>query len=174
MRVVRHLKAGERPFRSPVVALGNFDGVHEGHRAIVRRTLDRARDLGADPVVFTFNPHPVSVVAPDRAPSLITSLAERIYRLGEAGIAGVFVQRFTRAFATRTPREFVERFLLEGLGASAVVVGYNVTFGRDRAGTPEVLRELGAELGFGVEVVPPLVLGDRNVSSSQIRKAIAA
>lgn len=174
MRVVRHLKAGERPFHSPVVALGNFDGLHLGHGAIVRRTLDRAADLGGPPVVFTFSPHPVAVLAPDRAPSLITSLAQRLYRLREAGLAGVVVQRFTREFASHTPREFVQRFLLDGLGAAVVVVGYNVTFGRDRVGTPDVLRSLGDELGFEVEVVAPLVLGERKVSSSQVRKAIAA
>ncbi|MDG2306486.1 MAG: bifunctional riboflavin kinase/FAD synthetase [Candidatus Binatia bacterium] len=174
MRVVRHLKAGERPFHSPVVALGNFDGLHLGHGAIVRRTLDRAADLGGQPVVFTFSPHPVAVLAPERAPSLITSLAQRLYRLREAGLDGVVVQRFTPEFAAHTPREFVQRFLLAGLGAAVVVVGYNVTFGRDRAGTPDVLRSLGGELGFDVEVVDPLVLGTRKVSSSQVRKAIAA
>lgn len=174
MRVVRHLKAGERPFRSPVVALGNFDGVHLGHHAIVRQTRERAAELGGDPVVFTFRPHPVAVLAPERAPDLITSLAQRLFRLREAGLAGVVVQRFTRAFASHSPREFVQRFLLDGLGAQSVVVGFNVTFGKDRAGTPDVLRDLGKELGFGVDVVPPLQLGDRKVSSSQVRKAIAS
>lgn len=174
MRVVRHLKAGERPFRSPVVALGNFDGLHPGHGAIVRRTLERAAALGVDPVAFTFMPHPVSVLAPERAPSLITSLAQRLFRLREAGVAGVVVQRFTRQFAAHSPREFVQEFLLDGLGARAVVVGYDVTFGRDRAGTPEVLRDLGHELGFEVQVVPPLVLRERKVSSSAIRKALVA
>ncbi len=174
MRVVRHLKAGERPFNSPVVALGNFDGLHLGHGAIVRRTLDCAADLGGEPIVFTFSPHPVAVLVPERAPSLITSLAQRLFRLGEAGVSGVVVQRFTRDFASHTPREFVQRYLLDGLGAVVVVVGYNVTFGRDRAGTPDVLRELGSELGFDVEVVSPLVLGERKISSSLVRKAIAA
>lgn len=174
MRVVRHLNAGERPFRSPVVALGNFDGVHLGHRAIVRRTLDRAVALDADPVVFTFRPHPVAVLAPERAPVMITSLAQRLRRLREAGVAGVVVQRFTRAFSALEPREFVESILVDRLGAKAVVVGYNVTFGKDRAGTPAVLRALGAELGLGVDVVDPFELGERKVSSSQVRKAIAA
>lgn len=173
MRVVRHVKAGERPFRSPVVALGNFDGVHLGHHAIVRKARDRAEELDGDPVVFTFTPHPVSVLAPQRAPSLITSVAQRLYRLREAGVAGVFLQRFTRNFASLSPRDFVQNFLLDGLGAQSVVVGFDVTFGRDRAGTPDVLREFGAEMGFGVDVVQPLRLGDRKVSSSQVRKAIA-
>jgi len=173
MRVVRHLKAGERPFRSPVVALGNFDGLHLGHGAIVGRTRDRAAALGGDSVVFTFVPHPVSVLAPERAPPLITSFAQRLFRLRERGIAGVVVPRFTRRFAALSPAEFVRRFLVEGLGAVVVVVGYNVTFGHQRAGTPEVLRSLGADLGFDVEIVPPLAVAGRKVSSSAVRRAIA-
>jgi len=173
MRVVRHLRAGERPFHAPVVALGNFDGLHLGHGAIVRRTLERAAETGGTPVVFTFRPHPVAVLAPQRAPTLITSLAQRLYHLREAGLAGVVVQRFTREFAALTPRAFVQRFLLDRLGVEAVVVGYDVTFGRDRAGTPEVLQQIGVELGFEVDIVPPLVLGAHKVSSSGVRKALS-
>jgi len=174
MRVVRHLQTGDRPFRDPVVALGNFDGLHLGHAAIVRRTLERARDLGGDPVVFTFQPHPVSVLAPERAPRLITSLAERLRLLRASGIRGVVVQRFTRAFASLEPEEFVARFLRDALGVSAVVVGYNVTFGRERKGTPEVLADIGRRFGFAVEVVPPVQVVERKVSSSAIRRAIEA
>lgn len=174
MHVVRNLKPGTRPFRNPVVALGNFDGLHLGHEAIVGRTLQRAQEQGGDPIVFTFHPHPISVLAPARAPALITSLARRLHHLRESGVAGVVVQRFTRAFAAREPRAFVEQFLLAGLGAAQVVVGFDVTFGRNRAGTPDVLRELGRELGFGVDVVGPLTLDERKVSSSQVRKAILA
>ena len=174
MHVVRNLKAGDRPFHKPVVALGNFDGLHLGHEAIVRRTRERAAEHGGDPVVFTFHPHPVSVLAPDRSPPLLTSLARRLWFLREAGLAGVVVQRFSREFAHHEPRAFVEQFLLGGLGAVGVVVGYNVTFGRNRSGTPDVLRQLGDELGFRVDVVDPLALGERKVSSSQVRKAITA
>ncbi len=173
MRVVRHLATGRAAFRSPVVALGNFDGVHLGHKAILERTLGGAERAGTDAVVFTFMPHPVAVLAPDRAPKLVTSLAQRLRFLRDAGVDGVFVQRFTRRFAALSPREFVERVLIEGLGASRVVAGYDVTFGKGRAGTPEVLRELGRELGVEVDIVEPLLLGEHKISSSATRRALA-
>ncbi len=174
MRVVRHLRPGERPFRSPVVALGNFDGLHLGHRAIVRHTVEEARALGGDAVVFTFWPHPVAVLAPHRAPPMLTSLGRRLALLRELGVAGVVVQRFTRAFAALTPEEFVRRLLVEGLGAAVAVVGYNMTFGRDRAGTSDRLVELGGEHGFVVDVVRSVSLRGDQVSSSAVRRLIAA
>lgn len=174
MRVVRHLRSGSRPFRSPVVALGNFDGLHLGHHAIMRRTLELARDRGGDPIAFTFSPHPTAVLAPQRAPAMITSLASRLGSLRDAGLTGTVVQRFTRSFAMLTPEEFVRDVLVGALGLSAVVVGYNVTFGRDRLGTPERLAELGRSYGFAVDVVPPVTVGEQTVSSSGVRRMIAA
>jgi len=174
MRVVRHLRPGSRPFRSAVVALGNFDGLHLGHLAIMRRTLELARERDGDPIAFTFSPHPTAVLAPDRAPTMITSLASRLGALRDAGLTGTVVQRFTRAFAALTPDEFVRDVLVGALGLSAVVVGYNVTFGRDRMGTPERLAELGRAHGFAVDVVPPVTVAEQTVSSSVVRRMIAA
>lgn len=174
MRVVRHLTIDRRPFRSPVVALGNFDGLHLGHRAIMARTLETARELGGDPVAFTFWPHPIAVLFPERAPAMITSLACRLAAIRSLGLSGVVVQRFTRDFAALTPDAFVEQVLVGGLGVAGVVVGYNVTFGRDRAGTPDVLADLGRRHGFRVEVVPPVAIGEHTVSSSAVRRALAA
>lgn len=174
MRVVRHLRPGSRPFRSPVVALGNFDGLHLGHQTIVRRSLERAAATRVDAVAFTFWPHPVAVLAPERAPAMLTSLACRLALLRDAGLAGAVVQRFTRSFASLEPETFVRDVLVGALGVSAVVVGYNVTFGRDRRGTPESLTALGREHGFAVDVVPPVTIGERTVSSSAIRRLIGA
>ena len=174
MRVVRHLHSHGRPFRSPVITLGNFDGLHLGHQEIARRAVARARGAGCDAVAYTFAPHPVAVLAPHRAPAMITSLAQRLALLRELQLQGAVVQRFTRAFAALTPEEFVRRCLVDDLGVSAVVVGYNVNFGRNRAGTPERLAELGRMIGFDVEIVPPVVAGGLQVSSSEIRRRIAA
>jgi riboflavin kinase / FMN adenylyltransferase len=174
MRVVRHLEPGRRPFRSPVVALGNFDGLHLGHQAIMRRTIELAGRLGGEPVAFTFWPHPIKVLAPHRAPEMITSLASRIAALREIGLAGAVVRHFTRKFAALTPEEFVRDVLVGRLGVAGVVVGYNVTFGRDRAGTPEVLRDLARGYGFAVDVVPPVAIGEHTVSSSAVRRALHA
>jgi riboflavin kinase / FMN adenylyltransferase len=174
MRVVRHLSACRASFRAPALALGNFDGLHLGHRAIVERTLAYAHGEGTDAVVFTFWPHPVAVLAPLRAPAMITSLARRLALLRELGIDGVVAQRFTRGFAALSPADFVRTVLVEALGVSAVVVGYDVTFGRDRAGTPDLLRELGQAHGFAVEVVPPVEVAGLRVSSSEVRRLIDA
>lgn len=174
MRVVRHLRAGTPPFRSAVVALGNFDGMHLGHQAIMRRTRDLAAERNGDAVAFTFWPHPIAVLAPARAPAMITSLSRRIEELRDAGIAGAVVQRFTRSFAQLTPDEFVRDVLVGALGVSAVVVGYNVTFGRDRLGTPERLAEMGRELGFAVDIASPVTVGEHTVSSSAVRRMLLA
>ncbi len=174
MRVVRHLSEGRPPFRSPVVALGNFDGCHRGHREIVCRAIESARKRGGEAVVFTFAPHPVAVLHPERAPPMILSVAERLRQLAALGVDGVFLQRFTRSFASIEPEDFVGRVLVEALGAESVVVGYDANFGRDRRGTPELLVELGRSLGLAVDVVPPVRDGDQIVSSSAIRHAIQA
>ena len=174
MRVVRHLEPGRRPFRSPVVALGNFDGLHLGHQAIMRRTIELASQLGGEPVAFTFWPHPIKVLAPHRAPEMITSLAARIAALRVTGMSGAVVRHFTRKFASLSPEEFVRDVLVGRLGVAGVVVGYNVTFGRDRTGTPEVLRDLARGYGFAVEVAPPVAIGEHTVSSSAVRRALHA
>lgn len=174
MRVVRHIEPGRRPFRSPVVALGNFDGMHLGHQAIMRRTVELAQRVDGDPVAFTFWPHPIAVLAPQRAPAMITSLASRLAALSATGLTGAVVRHFTRRFAALTPEEFVRDVLVARLGVAGVVVGYNVTFGHDRAGTPEVLRELARVYGFAVDVVPPVAIGEQTVSSSAVRRALGA
>ncbi len=172
MRIVRHLASGDRPFRRPVVALGNFDGVHLGHRTIFERTIERARRSGSEAVAFTFWPHPISVLFPERSPRMITSLARRLAALRSTGLDGVVVRRFTREFAALSPEEFVRDWLVGRLGVSAVVVGYNVTFGHERRGTPPRLAELGAGSGFEVEIVSPVEVGALAASSSEVRRRI--
>lgn len=174
MRVVRHLRSGSRPFRSAVVAIGNFDGLHLGHQAIMTRTRELARARDGEAVAFTFWPHPIAVLAPERAPAMITSLASRLAVLRAAGLSGAVVQRFTRQFASLTPEEFVRDVLVGALGVSAVVVGYNITFGRDRRGTPDLLAALGRTYGFDVDVVPPVTIGEQTVSSSAVRRLLTA
>lgn len=177
MCVIRHL-AGERDRLSRVVlTLGNFDGVHLGHQAIVRAAQARAERQGGQTVVLTFEPHPVAVLAPARAPAMLQSLHDRLAALRDLGVAVTVVQRFTATFAALAPEAFVRDFLLRHLEVRDVVVGYNVNFGRDRAGSGETLRTLGAALGFATEVVPPVLLSDEGkqqpVSSSRLRRAVS-
>src|SRR5437667_7181872 len=156
MRVIRHL--APRPERLPGTACrpGAVDGADLGLQAIVRRAGARAREAAGLAVALTFEPHPVAVLAPARAPLMLQTLHDRLASLAGLGIDVTVVQRFTRAFAALDPEAFVRDFLLRHLELAHVVVGYNVNFGRDRAGTSEPLRTLGARLGFGVAGVGPV------------------
>src|SRR5262245_40118566 len=157
MRVLRHLARQRERLPRVVLTLGNFDGVHLGHQAIVRAAVARARPANAQVVALTFEPHPLAVLVPARAPAILQPLHDRLAVLRALGVDVTILHRFTRAFAALTPDEFVRDFLLRHLDLRAVVVGYNVNFGRDRAGSGETLRALGGALGFEVEVVGPVV-----------------
>jgi riboflavin kinase/FMN adenylyltransferase len=174
MKVVRHLPRLSTRLDRVVLTLGNFDGLHRGHQAIVERVRAAAAARGGQVVALTFHPHPLAVLAPERASPMIQSLHDRLAGLRNLGVDVVVAQRFTRAFASHTPEEFVERFLLRSLGLLHVVVGYNVTFGQGRSGTAETLASLGARHGFEVETVGPVTVDGVAVSSSAIRKALAA
>ena len=174
MEVIRHIASHARRFRGPVVTLGSFDGVHRGHQAILGTVVGDARARGDEAVVLTFEPHPVAVLRPGHAPPVLTPLAERLRLIAAAGIDVVVLQRFTRAFAAHTAEEFVAAFVVERLRAAKVVAGHSVSFGRERRGNAELLAELGAAHGFAVQVVGPVLVDGQAVSSSGVRRAIAA
>lgn len=155
------------------LAIGNFDGVHLGHQALVAATVAYAEQRGLLPAVLTFDPHPTHIVAPHRIPPLICSLAERIRLLQEAGAREIYVEPFTNELAALTPREFVLQILIGKRKAKAVFVGENFCFGAQKAGTPEVLRTLGAELGFDTHFLPPVRYRQEIVSSSAIRRYLS-
>jgi riboflavin kinase / FMN adenylyltransferase len=156
------------------VALGTFDGVHAGHREVVRTVIARARALDARAAVATFHPRPVAVLAPERAPDSLVTLARRIELLSEAGAEDVVVLEFTPAFAALGPEEFVDRVLIGDLGAVEVVVGGNFRFGRGRAGDVDLLRTLAETRGFGVTIAPLHEIDGAPVSSSRIRDLVRA
>ena len=172
MRVVRHLVRHRGRLPSTILTLGNFDGVHRGHQAIIEIAVRRAAEKGGCPAVLTFEPHPIAVLVPERAPPIIQSLHDRLETIRDLGIGAVVLQRFTREFAAMDPEAFVRDFLLRHIELRHAVVGYNVNFGRDRAGTSETLQALGARLGFGVDVVGPVVADGEEVSSTRLRDAI--
>jgi riboflavin kinase/FMN adenylyltransferase len=174
MRVIRHLAHVSPPLRRVVLTLGNFDGVHLGHRAIVQRAVSEARAVGGQVVVLTFHPHPVAVLAPERSPPLLQSLRDRLALLRDLGADVTVVQRFTPRFAALEPEAFVRDFLGTHLELLHVVVGYNVSFGSGRAGSVETLRALGPRLGFAVDAVGPVTVGEEQVSSTALRRMIAA
>jgi riboflavin kinase / FMN adenylyltransferase len=158
---------------SPVLALGNFDGLHRGHAKIIDRVRRRAGERGGTPAAMTFDPHPPRVVRPEKAPALLMTTEQRLEALGRAGMQGVAVVRFTREMSTWDPETFVRLVLVEWLRVVEVWVGANFLFGHDRAGTFSVLRTLGARYGFRAEKIDAVRYKDFVVSSTRIRRLIA-
>ncbi|TNC16721.1 bifunctional riboflavin kinase/FAD synthetase [Georgenia sp. 311] len=154
-----------------VVTIGNFDGVHRGHRAVLETTISHARARRLPAVALTFDPHPAQVHRPEAAPSLLTGLTDRLELLADAGIDVTLVVPYTLDFARATPEEFVRTYLLGALHAQAVVVGHDTRFGRDNSGDQHTMSALGREHGFDVEVVHD-VGEDRRWSSSWARQLV--
>jgi riboflavin kinase/FMN adenylyltransferase len=154
------------------VALGTFDGIHLGHRAVIGTAVERARTLGVQAVVLTFDPLPVAVLRPGEAPPEILPLAERLTRIAALGPDVALVVPFTLEFSHVEADLFVRDVLAGRLRAREVVVGFNHTFGRGARGTPGLLREVAAPLGIRVHVVPPLRVDGVIVSSSSVREAL--
>src|SRR5687768_3854105 len=159
-------------FRGSVVALGNFDGFHLGHQAVVGRAVARAAHERRPAIVATFDPHPVRFFKPDAAAFRLTSLDQREELFAGAGADAMLVFGFDGNLAATAAEDFVA-MLAERVGAAAVVTGEDFTFGARRGGTAESLRALGAAHGLAAEAVAPVALGDEAVSSSRIRKALA-
>jgi len=172
MQIYRSLAELPQDFGPSAITIGNFDGVHYGHRQILRRVKAIADEHGWKPAVLTFDPHPTRVVAPDRTPPLLTSPEARAALMAEEGIENVVILPFTQDVAHLTPEEFVRRLLVEAMGARAVLVGDNFRFGHKAAGNVAVLAELGKGMGFTTEVVPAISCRGRVVSSSGIRELI--
>jgi len=172
--VIAHSLGEAIGFKPCVVTIGNFDGVHLAHRRLLRRTLEAAGSASLRPVVLMFDPHPSCVVAPERAPRLLTSIEERCRLIRGQGIEHILVQPFTAELARLTPEEFATQFLRDGLGARSVIVGENFRFGCKQAGDTQTLQELGARLGFEVKLLDTVRWRGRRVSSGEVRKLIAA
>jgi riboflavin kinase/FMN adenylyltransferase len=172
--VIAHYPDDPSPrWPNPVLALGNFDGLHRGHAKIIDRVRRRAGERGGTPAAMTFDPHPPRVVRPDKAPALLMTTEQRIEALGRAGMQGVAVVRFTREMSAWDPEMFVRTVLVDWLHVVEVWVGANFLFGHDRAGTFSVLRTLGARYGFRAEKIDAVRYKDFVVSSTRIRRLIA-
>ena len=156
------------------VTIGNFDGVHLGHRELVRRTVAYARGLGLPAVVLIFSPHPIRFFCPGGRFYEVTTVNEKAARMEELGIDVFVVESFDGETGDMSSEEFARTVLRRRLRARMVTVGYNFTFGSKRAGSSEVLAELGREFGFDVDIVPPFVHGGAVVSSSRIRELLSA
>jgi riboflavin kinase/FMN adenylyltransferase len=157
----------------PVIALGNFDGLHRGHLKIIERVKRGAAEHGGTPMAMTFDPHPPRVVRPDKAPPLLMTKAQRLEALHRAGAQCVAVVRFTRELSEWDADTFVRRVLVDWLRVSEVWVGANFLFGHERAGTFNVLRGLGQSYGFRADKIDPVRYKDFVVSSTRIRRLVS-
>ncbi|TWI64540.1 riboflavin kinase/FMN adenylyltransferase [Pseudoduganella lurida] len=164
--------------RAPcALTIGNFDGVHRGHQALLARVRAAASQLGLEAAVMTFEPHPREFFAqklndPSKAPPRIANLRDKLASLGDNGIDRVIVEHFSDSFAALTPQEFTERVLVDGLHVKWLMVGDDFCYGARRAGTVAMLHEAGRRYGFQVETLPTVMNGDTRISSSAVRAAL--
>ena len=172
---VIHFPDDPRPPRwsQPVLALGNFDGVHRGHRKILDRLCRVARERAATSVIMTFDPHPPRVVRPDKAPALLMTTTQKLQAAADAGVQGAAVVRFTPELSRWDPEMFVRTVLVDWLHVSEVWVGANFLFGHDRAGNFTLLRALGGQYGFKAEKIDAVRYKDFVVSSTRIRRLVS-
>lgn len=174
MQIIRHIDDPALAFEGSSVTLGNFDGIHVGHQALIRSAVDDAVHLGVRSAVLTFEPHPLQVLVPERAPKMLLTHKDKMQLLQSLGVDCVVIQQFDRSFAAIGAEQFVGKFLVERLRAKKVWVGKDLRFGKGRAGDIEKLRLWGDQLGFDVGVVEPVMVCGERVSSSRIRELIRA
>jgi riboflavin kinase/FMN adenylyltransferase len=161
------------PLHGTVVAIGNFDGVHRGHRAVIGAALQRAKELGRPAAALTFAPHPRLFLRPQDALFQLSSGRDRLRLLAATGLDGAIVMTFDAQLAATSREDFIERILVGRFGIGGAAIGFDFHFGHKRAGSPAYLAEQGARLGFAVDIVPPLEDEGRPVSSGAVRMALS-
>jgi riboflavin kinase / FMN adenylyltransferase len=173
MDVIRGIEDIPAGLRDAAVTIGNFDGVHLGHRRLIARLLEEAGREKLKALVITFDPHPKMILRPELQPFyLISTVEEKIVLLEETGIDAVVIIPFTRQYAEKTAAEFIHQVLWEGLHIRKIVIGHDYTFGKGKEGNEAFLAAYGEKLGFGVEVINAVGIGDTIISSTEIRDAV--
>lgn len=173
MQIIRHIDENSQNLTGSVVTLGNFDGIHRGHQALIGGAVSDSKQIGVRSVVLTFEPHPLRVLAPERAPKLILAPKDKMQILQSLGVDVVAVQHFDLAFAKRSAEEFVSDLLVRRLKARKIWVGRDLRFGQGRKGTVDDLIRWGRDLAFDVAVVEPILVQGNRVSSSRIRELVS-
>ncbi len=172
MQGIFNLNEIKKPFINPVLTIGNFDGVHKGHLALFDKVKERAKAIAGQSVVMTFEPHPLKIMKPADGPQLITHTGQKLELIEKAGIDIIVCVSFDREFAAIPAREFVNAILVEKIGIREIVVGYDYTFGHNREGDINLLREIGNTFGFVVHLVGPVEIDHTLVSSTSIRRLV--
>jgi len=172
MTLISDLEQLKGPLKSPVLTIGNFDGMHKGHLVLFDKVKERAKVLGGQSVVMTFEPHPMKVMMPGNGPPLITPIRQKLRLIEDTGVDVIFCIPFAKEFAAISARDFVKGILVDKIGVKEIVVGYDYTFGHGRTGNIQLLKEMGSPFGFTVHVMDPVRINDTLVSSTSIRELI--
>jgi riboflavin kinase/FMN adenylyltransferase len=172
VEIIKGIENLRRPFRNPVVTIGNFDGVHLGHQDIFKKVRKEASKIDGEGVVITFEPHPLKVLAPEKFLPLLTPFRKKMLLIEKSGIETVLCIEFSLAFSEIPPSEFIKSILVEKVRVREVIIGYNYHFGKRQEGDAQTLKDEGKVFGFEVEVVEPFRIGQTIVSSSKIRDLI--
>ena len=157
-----------------IITLGTFDGIHLGHKEIIEAVVQKATEFGGRSLLITFSPHPRKVIPGGNKIKLLSTLSEKKKIIETFGMDNLLVIQFTKEFSQQTPEEFVDKYLINGIGVKEIVIGYDHHFGKGRGGDIEILKKKGEEIGFGVTAVPEYKIDDIIVSSTKIRKALIA
>lgn len=174
MQVYHHWHEIKKKHKKIVVGLGNFDGLHIGHQKLIADLIALAKQVGGTPTVFTFHPHPLTILKPEKSPPLLLSQKDKQNFFARLGVEVLLQISFDLNFAGMTPEDFVKTVLYEEMASCGVVVGYNYTFGRYGRGTPELLKKLSTLYGFELRVIPPISIEGQPVSSTLIRGLLAS
>jgi riboflavin kinase/FMN adenylyltransferase len=169
MQIYRHIEDREVSLGDPILTMGNFDGVHLGHQALLSRIVKEARERKGSSTVLTFEPHPLKILAPNRAPRLILAHKDKMRLLQSLGIDVVIIQTFNSAFANLEAEDFVRRYLVDRIKVRKIWVGKDLRFGKARKGRVEDLIRWGKETGFEVGIIEPIQVEGERISSSRIR-----
>lgn len=174
MRLIRGLHNLRAEHRGCVATIGNFDGVHQGHRRILDQVIEQARRRGKKATVMLFEPQPAEYFAPDKAPARLMSLRDKLVALRQAGVDQVFCARFNERFRSLSAQAFVQELLVQGLDVDYLVVGDDFRFGQGRDGDFNYLKQAGEQFGFAVTDTPTCEQDGQRVSSTRVRQALAA
>lgn len=169
MKVVRDLSCLKKGLKTPILTLGNFDGVHKGHQKIINSVTQRAKALGGTSVLLTFFPHPVKILAPELKPPLLQTEGQKKEILQTLGLDVLVVETFTKSLAKLNAEEFFKKILIKKIGVEEIFVGYDFTFGQHRTGTTQELKKLGQKNGINVHVIDAVFFRETLISSTHIR-----
>ena len=171
MKIIKDLKEIERDEKT-VITLGTFDGLHLGHQRIVDLLLRKSKDSGRRNFLITFDPHPRKIIPGRNDVKLLSTLEEKESILEKLGLENLFIVKFTSEFSKQTPEQFVEKYLIDGIGLKEIVIGYDHHFGKGRDGNFKLLQKMGDKYNFTVDVVPEFMIEGETISSTKIRNAL--